>query len=99
VRNAVTQRQLVRRNRELQRTHPGRDEMVGTSSRLQEIRETIERVAPTDVRLLIVGENGTGKELVARAVHEKSRRANEAFVEVNCAAIPRSSSSRSCSAT
>ena len=88
VRNAVTQRQLVRRNRELQRTHPGRDEMVGTSARLLEIRETIDRVAPTDVRLLIVGENGTGKELVARAVHEKSRRANEAFVEVNCAAIP-----------
>ncbi len=88
IRNAITQRQLVRRNRELQRTHPGRDEMMGTSTRLQHIRDTIERVAPTDVRLLIVGENGTGKELVARAVHDHSRRAQEAFVEVNCAAIP-----------
>ncbi len=88
IRNAITQRQLLRRNRELQRTHPGRDDMVGTSAVLQEIRETIERVASTDARLLIVGENGTGKELVARAVHEKSRRATEAFVEVNCAAIP-----------
>ncbi len=88
IRNAITQRQLVRRNRELQRTHPGRDEMVGTSARLQGIRDTIDRVAPTDVRLLIVGENGTGKELVARAVHDHSRRVQEAFVEVNCAAIP-----------
>ncbi|MFQ5601187.1 MAG: sigma-54-dependent transcriptional regulator, partial [Candidatus Krumholzibacteriia bacterium] len=88
IRNALTQRQLVRQNRELQRTHPGHDEMIGTSPPLQEIRDTIERVAHTDVRLLVVGENGTGKELVARAVHEKSRRANAAFVEVNCAAIP-----------
>ena len=88
VRNAVIQRQLVRRNRELQRTHPGRDEMVGSSVRLEEIRATIDRVAQTDVRLLIVGENGTGKELVARAVHEHGRRASEAFIEVNCAAIP-----------
>jgi two-component system nitrogen regulation response regulator NtrX len=88
IRNAMTQRQLVRRNRELQRSHPGRDQMVGSSKVLQEIRDTIERVARTDARLLIVGENGTGKELVARAVHEKSRRASETFVEVNCAAIP-----------
>jgi two-component system, NtrC family, nitrogen regulation response regulator NtrX len=88
VRNAVAERQLVRRNRELQRTHPGHDDMIGRSPTLQEIRDTIERVAPTDARILIVGENGTGKELVARAVHEKSRRAGEAFVEVNCAAIP-----------
>jgi two-component system nitrogen regulation response regulator NtrX len=88
VRNAIAQRQLVRRNRELQRTHPGRDQMVGHSEALQEIRETIDRVARTDARLLIVGENGTGKELVARAVHEKSRRTAESFVEVNCAAIP-----------
>ncbi len=88
IRNALTQRELVRRNRELQRTHPGHDEMIGQSGPLQDIRETIERVAKTDARLLIVGENGTGKELVARAVHEKSRRSNEAFVEVNCAAIP-----------
>ena len=88
IRNAVTQRQLVLRNRELQRTHPGHDDMVGQSAVLMEIRDTIGRVAQTDARLLIVGENGTGKELVARAVHDKSRRSNEAFVEVNCAAIP-----------
>ncbi|UCE03975.1 MAG: sigma-54-dependent Fis family transcriptional regulator [Candidatus Latescibacterota bacterium] len=88
IRNAITQRQLVREKLELQRTHPGHDEMIGKSAALQDIRDTIERVAQTDARLLIVGENGTGKELVARAVHDKSRRAGMTFVEVNCAAIP-----------
>jgi two-component system nitrogen regulation response regulator NtrX len=62
--------------------------MIGRSRVIDEIRDTIERVAPTDARILIVGENGSGKELVARAVHERSRRAQHAFVEVNCAAIP-----------
>jgi two-component system nitrogen regulation response regulator NtrX len=88
IRNAITQRQLVREKLELQRTHPGHDDMIGESAALHDIRDTIERVAQTDARLLIVGENGTGKELVARAVHGKSRRAGMAFVEVNCAAIP-----------
>jgi two-component system nitrogen regulation response regulator NtrX len=88
IQKALENRQLLRENRELRRTHPGRDEMVGQCRAMSEIRDTIERVAPTDARVLIVGENGTGKELVARAIHDKSRRAAEAFVEVNCAAIP-----------
>ena len=88
VRNASKQLELERENRELQRMHPARDDMVGRSAVLQQIRETIDRVAQTDVRLLVAGENGTGKELVARAVHARSRRADHAFVEVNCAAIP-----------
>jgi two-component system nitrogen regulation response regulator NtrX len=88
IRNALKQRQLLRENRELERTHPGRDEMVGKSVAMQEIRDTIARVAETDARILIMGENGTGKELVARAVHQQSRRALQPFVEVNCAAIP-----------
>jgi len=88
LRNALKQGQLLRENRELERTHPGRDEMVGRSKAMQEIRDTIDRVADTDARILIMGENGTGKELVARAVHQQSRRAAAPFVEVNCAAIP-----------
>jgi two-component system nitrogen regulation response regulator NtrX len=65
-----------------------RYEIVGSSSAIQQVIERIEKVAPTPARLLITGENGTGKELVARAVHRLSPRANRAFVEVNCAAIP-----------
>jgi two-component system nitrogen regulation response regulator NtrX len=77
VRNGLMQREQTRQIVELRRTHPARD-----------IRDTISRVAPTEARLLITGENGSGKELVARALHEQSRRAGAAFVEVNCAAIP-----------
>jgi len=62
--------------------------MIGNSAPMQEIRETIARVAETDARILVMGENGTGKELVARAIHHQSRRAGRPFVEVNCAAIP-----------
>ena len=65
-----------------------RYEMVGSSSAIRQVIERIEKVAPTPARLLITGENGTGKELVARAVHRLSPRAGRAFVEVNCAAIP-----------
>ena len=56
---------------------------------IQKIKETIEKVAPTEARILITGENGVGKELVARWVHEKSNRASGPLVEVNCAAIPK----------
>ena len=62
--------------------------MIGESPAIVHIREMIERVAPTDARILITGENGTGKEIVARMLHEQSERASEPFVEVNCAAIP-----------
>jgi DNA-binding NtrC family response regulator len=62
--------------------------MIGEAPAIQKIKEMIDRVAPTDARVLITGENGTGKELVARWLHEKSSRAAAPFVEVNCAAIP-----------
>jgi two-component system nitrogen regulation response regulator NtrX len=64
------------------------DEMIGESSAIKRIQETIERVAPTDARVLITGENGVGKELVAKWLHEKSPRSKHPLVEVNCAAIP-----------
>jgi transcriptional regulator with GAF, ATPase, and Fis domain len=63
-------------------------EMIGASTPILKIRETIDKVAPTDARILITGENGVGKELVARWVHEKSNRASGPLIEVNCAAIP-----------
>jgi len=88
VRNGLLQREQKRQIVELRRTHPARDDMVGESAAMHDIRDTISRVAPTEARLLITGENGSGKELVARALHEQSRRAGAAFVEVNCAAIP-----------
>jgi transcriptional regulator with GAF, ATPase, and Fis domain len=62
--------------------------MIGGSAGMQKIKETIEKVAPTDARILITGENGVGKELVARWIHEKSNRVSGPLVEVNCAAIP-----------
>ena len=88
IRGGLRQRQQQREIRELRRTHPALDDMIGGSRVIEEIRDTIERVAPTDARILIVGENGVGKELVARAVHERSRRKSGPFIEVNCAAIP-----------
>jgi transcriptional regulator with GAF, ATPase, and Fis domain len=62
--------------------------MIGSGNALSKIKDTIEKVAPTDARVLITGENGVGKELVARWIHEKSARADGPIVEVNCAAIP-----------
>ncbi|RYY95739.1 MAG: sigma-54-dependent Fis family transcriptional regulator, partial [Chitinophagaceae bacterium] len=63
-------------------------DMVGSSAPIQKIKDTIEKVAPTEARILITGENGSGKELVARWIHQKSARAEGPMVEVNCAAIP-----------
>ncbi len=63
-------------------------EMVGTSPQIEKLRTLIEKIAPSEARVMILGENGTGKELVARCIHEKSQRAAAPFVEVNCAAIP-----------
>lgn len=62
--------------------------MIGSGPALNEVRRFIDKVAPTDARVLITGENGTGKELVAHQIHEKSQRAKAPFIEVNCAAIP-----------
>ncbi|MGH7562270.1 MAG: sigma-54-dependent transcriptional regulator [Gemmatimonadales bacterium] len=88
LRNALQQSALAGENRELKRALDTRFPMVGTSPALEEVRALIARVGPTHARVLITGENGTGKELVARAVHEASPRRDRAFVEVNCAAIP-----------
>src|SRR5690349_16134961 len=65
------------------------DEIVGSSDTLQKVLSLVSKVAPTDATVLIIGETGTGKELVARAIHRRSRRSSRAFVSVNCAAIPR----------
>lgn len=88
IRNAVDKKHLISETRTLKRKIDKAYEMVGESEAMQKIRELIDRVAPTDARVLITGDNGTGKELVARQLHEKSQRANGPFVEVNCAAIP-----------
>jgi two-component system nitrogen regulation response regulator NtrX len=88
VRNALSQRRLEAEVRTLKRKLDQRYEMVGESPALQALRAEIARAAPSNGRALIFGENGTGKELVARAIHNQSRRARGPFVEVNCAAIP-----------
>jgi two-component system nitrogen regulation response regulator NtrX len=76
------------RNKSIPRKVGKTREIIGESPAIQKIKDTIERVAPTEARVLITGENGTGKELVARWIHERSKRANGPLVEVNCAAIP-----------
>ena len=88
IRNAMERNTLVTETKVLRRKANRVQEMIGESSGISKIKETIEKVAPTDARILITGENGVGKELVARWVHEKSNRAGNALVEVNCAAIP-----------
>lgn len=88
VRNALDRSTLVQETRKLKRQVSKTYEMIGDSLPMQEIKTLIERVAPTDARVLITGDNGTGKELVARWLHEKSHRAHAPFIEVNCAAIP-----------
>ncbi|MDD3108213.1 MAG: sigma 54-interacting transcriptional regulator, partial [Alistipes sp.] len=70
------------------RPNPLRDHLIGTSAAMIHVQRLVEKVATSDARVLIIGENGTGKELVARQLHAKSLRCEEAFVEVNCAAIP-----------
>ena len=88
IRNAMDKGSLVTETKVLKRKVSKVQEMIGESSPIKKIKETIEKVAPTDARILITGENGVGKELVARWVHEKSNRATGPIVEVNCAAIP-----------
>lgn len=89
VRNALDRKTLITEKKALKRKIKNEYfEMIGNSRALQDIKNIITKVAPTDARVLIMGENGTGKELVARAIHESSERAKGPFTEVNCAAIP-----------
>ena len=88
IRNAMDKSSLVMETKVLKRKVSRVQEMIGDSAPIRKIKETIEKVAPTDARILITGENGVGKELVARWIHEKSNRASGPLVEVNCAAIP-----------
>jgi DNA-binding NtrC family response regulator len=88
VRNALDKKQLVTETKVLKKKLSKKFDMVGESPALQAVKDTIEKVAPTDARVLITGQNGTGKELVAHWIHEKSRRQDQPYVAVNCAAIP-----------
>jgi two-component system nitrogen regulation response regulator NtrX len=88
IRNGINQAELARRNVQLERKIGITTNIIGAHPEMLAIMETITRVAPTNARVLIMGENGTGKELVARKLHELSLRAEEPFIEVNCAAIP-----------
>ena len=88
LRNAMDKAELVTETKVLKRKVSKTYDMIGESSAIEQIKEMIERVAPTDARIFITGPNGTGKELVARWLHELSNRSKNPFVEVNCAAIP-----------
>ncbi len=88
VRNALDKKELVAENKILKKKVSKNYEMIGDSEGIGTIKEMIEKVAPTDARVLITGSNGTGKELVAHWLHQKSPRSAAPFVEVNCAAIP-----------
>lgn len=88
VRNALDKNTLVTETKILKKKVAKRHQMIGESPSIEKVRMMIDRVAPTDARVLITGENGTGKEVVARLLFEKSNRNNAPFVEVNCAAIP-----------
>ncbi len=88
VRNATEQTSLVKENAEMKKSLSVETVLIGNSTKFNRIKEMIDKVGTADVRVLITGENGTGKELVARSIHEKSTRRSESLVEVNCAAIP-----------
>ncbi len=88
IRNALDQRRLRRENRNWRRAAEERYRMIGESGELDRVRESIQRAAPVRSAVLIQGESGVGKELVARAIHGTSPRSQEPFVQVNCAAIP-----------
>jgi DNA-binding NtrC family response regulator len=88
LRNALDKTNLVKETKVLRRKVSQPQQIIGSGNALSRIKETIEKVAPTEARILITGENGVGKELVARWIHEKSARRDGPLVEVNCAAIP-----------
>lgn len=90
IRNAMDKSSLISEKKVLQKkvTKGKTKEIIGSSEAIEKIKDTINRVAPTDARVLITGPNGSGKELVARWLHEKSPRSDHALIEVNCAAIP-----------
>lgn len=88
LRNVLERNSLREENRTLKKKISKDAEMVGESQAIKQVKEMIEKVAPTDARVLITGPNGSGKELVARQLHEKSKRSEKTLIEVNCAAIP-----------
>jgi DNA-binding NtrC family response regulator len=88
LRNAIDKSRLVIEARKLRKKVSNKYKMIGESEAMQQLRKLIEKVGPTQARVFITGQNGTGKELVARAIHEASERAKAPFIEVNCAAIP-----------
>jgi two-component system, NtrC family, nitrogen regulation response regulator NtrX len=88
LRNALQQQGLAQENARLRGEIESRHQIVGRSFALRQVLDRVEKVAPTDARVLVTGENGTGKELIARAIHRLSPRADKAFIELNCAAIP-----------
>lgn len=88
LRNALDKNSLVKETKTLKKKVSQKYEIIGNSAPLQDVKEMIEKVAPTEARVLITGPNGSGKELVARQLHEKSPRSGGQFIEVNCAAIP-----------
>ncbi|MBR1564884.1 MAG: sigma-54-dependent Fis family transcriptional regulator [Paludibacteraceae bacterium] len=88
VKNALEKKSLVKETKVLRKKVQSKNRMIGESDAIKHVREMIARVAPTEARVLITGENGTGKEVVARLIHEQSQRAAEPLIEVNCAAIP-----------
>jgi two-component system nitrogen regulation response regulator NtrX len=88
IRNALDKSTLITETRVLKKKVGKGFEMVGESEAIRQVKQIVEKVAPTDARVVITGANGTGKELVARALHDRSSRVNGPFIEVNCAAIP-----------
>ena len=88
VRNALDRKKLIKENKILKQRVDKKYEMIGHSDQIQDVKSVIDKVAPTEARVLITGPNGTGKELVAHWLHQKSNRISGSLIEVNCAAIP-----------